>query len=72
MVEKENSYVKHQNSLYSVNRKLQYICEYKVDEKIIDRKETDDYDVWYDKIIDRVYEVDFSKEIEIKIKICKY
>ncbi len=55
-----------------INRKLKYICEYKVDGKIIDRKETDDYEVWYDKIIDRVYEVDFSKEIEIKIKICKY
>lgn len=55
-----------------INRKLQYICEYKLDGKIIDRKETDDYEVWYDKIIDRVYEVDFSKEIEIKIKICKY
>lgn len=55
-----------------INRKLQYICEYKVDGKIIDMKETDDYEAWYDKIIDRVYEVDFSKEIEIRIKICKY
>jgi len=37
-----------------------------------DREKTDDYEVWYDKVTEKVYEVNEFKKIEIKIEICNY
>ncbi|MFX1570410.1 MAG: hypothetical protein ACFFCV_18770 [Promethearchaeota archaeon] len=73
MAEKNNSFTKHCKGSYSIyrfNKNTQYICEYKVDNKIVDRKKTNDYELWYDKITDRVYELNRFRKIEIKIRIC--
>ena len=51
-------------------KKQRYICELKIDGKPIDKEETDDYEVWYDKITDKIYNVKRFREFEIKIKIC--
>ncbi|MFW9877784.1 MAG: hypothetical protein ACFFG0_32275 [Candidatus Thorarchaeota archaeon] len=73
MAEKNNSFIEHYNDSYSIyrfNKTIQYIYEYKVDNKIVDKRKTNDFEVWYDKITDRIYELNRFKEIEIKIQVC--
>ncbi|GAH02461.1 unnamed protein product, partial [marine sediment metagenome] len=53
----------------SIEKKFLYICELKIDCKIIDKMKTDDYEVWYDRITDKVYSLNGFSEIEIKIKV---
>ena len=75
MAEKNNSFIKHSKGTYSIyrfNKKTQYFCEYKVDNKIVDRKKTNDYEAWYDKITDKIYELNGFREIEIKIQVCDF
>lgn len=55
-----------------LNKKLHYICEFKINGKVKDREKTDDYEVWYDKVTDKVYEVNGFKKIEIKIETGKF
>jgi len=45
----------------------QYMCELRINGKIEDKKTTNDYEAWYDKITDKVYELNEFTEIEIKI-----
>lgn len=54
------------------SKKLHYICELKIDGQVKDRGKTEDYEAWYDKVTDKVYEVNGFKKIEIKIEICNY
>ena len=51
------------------NKKQLYMCKLKIDGKIIDKIETDDYEVWYDKITDKIYELNEFMKIEINIYI---
>ena len=53
-----------------IDKKQKYTCELKIDSKSIDKIETDDYEAWYDKITDNVYELTQFMKIEIIIKIC--
>ena len=46
-----------------------YICELRINGKIEDKKNTNDYEVWYDNITDKVYELSGFTEIEIKIQV---
>ena len=50
-------------------KKLLYICELRIDGQVKDKEKTDDYEVWYDKVTDKVYEVNRFEKIEIKIEI---
>ncbi len=52
------------------DKNQQFICELRIDGKIIDKRETGDYEVWYDKITEKIYNAKRFREIEIKIKIC--
>ena len=56
----------------NTNKKQLYMCKLKIDDKIIDKIKTDDYEVWYDKITDKIYELNAFMKIEIKIHICKH
>ena len=51
------------------DKKFLYICELRIDGKIIDKTKTDDYEVWYNRITDEVYALNGFSEIEIKIKV---
>ena len=55
---------------FYINKKQLYDCKLKIDGKIIDKMETDDYEVWYDKITDEIYELNGFMKIEIKIHFC--
>ena len=54
----------------NTNKKQLYVCKLKIDGKIIYKMETDDYEVWYDKITDKIYELNGFMKIEIKIHVC--
>ncbi|MFX1451645.1 MAG: hypothetical protein ACFFCM_12420 [Promethearchaeota archaeon] len=53
-----------------LDKRVKYNCELRIDGKTIEKIETDDYEVWYDKITDRVYELTEFMKIDIIIKIC--
>jgi len=53
-----------------LSRKQHYICELKIDGRMIDKRKTDDYEVWYDGITEKIYEVNRFKEIKLKIRTC--
>jgi len=47
----------------------QYICELRINGKIEDKKNANDYEAWYDDITDKVYELNGFTEIKIKIQV---
>ncbi|MCP6718673.1 MAG: hypothetical protein KJI71_00390 [Patescibacteria group bacterium] len=52
------------------SRKSHYFCELKIDERMIDKRKTDNYEVWNDEITEKIYEVNRFKEIKIIIRTC--
>ncbi len=54
------------------DKKQQYMYELRIDDKIIDKIKTDDFEVWYDKIPEKVYEINTFRKIGIIIKITQY
>lgn len=56
----------------SIEKKLLYVCELRIDGKIINKTKTDDYEVWYDSVTDEVYALNGFREIEIKIMVDNY
>lgn len=52
------------------NKNLHYICELKIDGRVKDKAKTDDYEVWYDKITDTIYELKGFRKIKIRIQVC--
>ena len=50
-----------------IDKNQQFNCELKIDGKLIDKRESGDFEVWYDYITDKIYEVKGFREIELKI-----
>jgi len=56
-----------ESELDQVDRRATFTCEFRVDNKIVETLNTDDYEIWYDKIADRIYDLVNFKQITIKI-----
>ncbi|MHA1499837.1 MAG: hypothetical protein ACTSRT_20085 [Promethearchaeota archaeon] len=44
-----------------------FTCEFRVDNKIVETRNTDDYEIWFDKIAEKIYGLINFKQITMKI-----